>query len=249
MITPSKAHMIDSCLYALRDDVPRKVDQENPSGARGTLVHRMVHSAVIFGILQPDNSMSNPPFVDDEEAMGMARSAMRAIAVNPIPTLVEAGFLYDTRNDTCTSGPARGEPGYDTAPPGCVRGTWDLVWRVGGFGHGVVLWDLKTGKYENAHPEQLRMQAVAASRLFKTSNVRVGFLFVRKTKHEFRNLDNEKGVSQLWGNDLDAEAGRIYGAVRRLPMARPTPGDHCYRCDVGRDFCPAWGFQEEQGAA
>lgn len=155
--------------------------------------------------------------------------------------LCEAGFLYDTRNDTCTLGPARGEPGYDTAPPGCVRGTWDMVFK---YEDGSVwVFDLKTGKYDGAHPEQLLMQAVAASRLFGVDSVGVGFLFVRKTKREVRCR------KLLTTDDLDAEAGRLHRAVRQLPMARPTPGDHCYRCDIGRDFCPAWGFQEEQGAA
>lgn len=247
MITPSRAHMIDACLYALRDDVPRKPEgTSHPRATLGTLVHHMVHSAVIFG-------SSEPPTVDDPEAMGMARQALMAIAVDMCPELVEVGFLYDTRNDTCVLGPARGEPGYDNAPPGCVRGTWDLVWirHATGCSRPVVVdvWDLKTGKYENAHPEQLRMQGLAAARLFNAMDARVRFLFVRKTKHEFRNLANEQGSSRMSPHDLDAEAGRLYSAARRLPMAKPTPGDHCFRCDIGRDFCPAWGFSEEQGAA
>lgn len=236
MITPSKAHLIDACLYALRDDVPRKVGEESgPRAKLGTMVHLMVHAAVIFG-------SHEPPTVDDPEAMGMARNALRRLAEMPRPTLCEAGFLYDTRNDLATLGPARGEPGYDVTPPGCVRGTWDLVWHLPEE-HIVIVWDLKTGKYDGAHPEQLRMQGIAASRLFRVSEVDVAFLFVRKTKHEMR------GGECLDGDALDAEAGRLHGAVRRLPMAKPTPGDHCFRCDIGRDFCPAWGFNEEQQGA
>lgn len=234
MITPSKAHLIDACLYALRDDVPRKVGEESGPRARlGTMVHLMVYAAVLFG-------SHEPPTVDDPEAMGMARNALSCLG-GMRPTLCEAGFLYDTRNDTCVLGPARAEPGYDTAPPGCVRGTWDLVWHLPGV--GVIVWDLKTGKYDGAHPEQLRMQGVAAARLFGETMADTQFLFVRKTKSELRPGD------MMRADDLDAEAGRLHRAVRQLPMAKPTPGDHCYRCDIGRDFCPAWGFSEEQGAA
>lgn len=234
MITPSKAHLIDACLYALRDDVPRRVGETvHPRAALGSLVHFMVYAAVLFGCFEP-------PVVDDPEAMGMARNALAWIkainAYSPV-VLCEAGFLYDTRNDTCTLGPARGEPGYDTAPPGCVRGTWDLVFRLDDY---VWVYDLKTGKYDGAHEEQLAMQGVAAARLFPGVSVEVGFLFVRKTKHEVR------GKRVMLPDDLDAEAGRLHRAVRQLPMAKPTPGDHCYRCDIGRDFCPAWGFSEEQ---
>lgn len=234
MITPSRAHMIDACLYALRDDVPRKPEgTSHPRATLGTLVHHMVHAAVIFG-------SSEPPAVDDPEAMGMARNALKHLG-GMRPTLCEAGFIYDTRNDIAMLGPARGEPGYDTAPPGCVRGTWDLVWHLPG--KGVVVWDLKTGKYDGAHKEQLRMQGLAAARLFRETMADTQFLFVRKTKSELRPGD------MMRADDLDAEAGRLHRAVRQLPMARPTPGAHCYRCDIGRDFCPAWGFQEEQGAA
>ena len=236
MITPSRAHMIDACLYALRDDVPRKPEGTvHPRATLGTLVHHMVHAAVIFG-------SSEPPTVDDPEAMGMARNALKRLAEMPRPTLCEAGFLYDTRNDLATLGPGRGEPGYDETPPGCVRGTWDLVWYLPEE-RTVIVWDLKTGKYDGAHSEQLRMQGIAAARLFRVDEVDVAFLFVRKTKHETR------GGECLGEDTLDAEAGRLYSAARRLPMAKPTPGDHCFRCDIGRDFCPAWGFQEEQGAA
>lgn len=234
MITPSKAHLIDACLYALRDDVPRKVgDESGPRAKLGTMVHLMVYAAVIFG-------SSEPPTVDDPEAMGMARNALSRLG-GMRPTLCEAGFVYDTRNDIAMLGPARGEPGYDTAPPGCVRGTWDLVWHMPGV--GVIVWDLKTGKYDGAHKEQLRMQGLAAARLYRETMADTQFLFVRKTKSELRPGD------MMRADDLDAEAGRLHRAVRQLPMAKPTPGDHCYRCDIGRDFCPAWGFQEEQGAA
>ena len=156
MITPSKAHMIDLCLYALRDDVPRKVEGTvHPRATLGTLVHHANHAAVIFG-------SDTPPEIDDPEARGMAYQALAFVTDRKPPTLSEAGFLYDTRNDTCVLGPARGEPGYDTAPPGCVRGTWDLVW-YGLNGNGELcasVYDLKTGKFDGAHEEQLSMQAL-----------------------------------------------------------------------------------------
>lgn len=240
MITPSKAHWIDKCLYALRDDVPRKPEGTvHPRATLGTLVHRMVHSAVIFG-------SGEPPAVDDPEAMGMARNALKWIWAQEATwsiVVCEAGFLYDARTDAGHLGPSRGEPGYDTAPSGCTRGTWDIVLRRKDAAKQLRAIDIKTGKYENAHPEQLRMQGVAASRVLGSGIVEVAFLFVRKTKSELRHED------VMFADELDAEAGRLYSAARRLPMAKPTPGDHCYRCDIGRDFCPAWGFSEEQGAA
>lgn len=235
MITPSKAHLAQDCLYSLRDDVPRVIRTTHPRATLGTLVHLMLAAAIIFG-------SSEPPHVDDPEAMGMARNALAKLATMPPPTLCEAGFLYDTRNDIAMLGPARGEPGYDTAPPGCVRGTWDLVWHMP-EDRSVIVWDLKTGKYDGAHAEQLHMQAIAAARLFRVDVANVAFLFVRKTKHEMR------GGERLNADALDAEAGKLHGLVRRLPMAQPVPGDHCFRCDLGRDHCPAWGATEEQGAA
>lgn len=233
MITPSKRHLAELCLYPFRPDAPRVIRTTRPRAALGTLVHSMVHAAVIFG-------SSEPPTVDDPEAMGMARNALAWVASRPDPVLCEVGFMYDTRNDIAMLGPARGEPGYEIAPPGCVRGTWDLVYLLS---EKLFVVDLKTGKYDGAHKERLTMQALAAARLFRVSAVDVAFLFVRKTKHETR------GERHLNTDDLDAEAGRLHQLMRRLPMAQPVPGDHCWQCDLGRDHCPTRGATEEQGAA
>jgi hypothetical protein len=229
VITPSKVYLAEKCLYSFRDDVPKVYRKAGPRADLGTLVHLMVQTAVIFG-------SPVAPRVDDAEANGMAANALAWLATMDRPTICEQGFLYDPKRDVAELGPARGEPGYDTAPSGCMRGTWDFVWA--GLGEATV-YDLKTGKYDGAHREQLMMQAVAASRLFKVDHVTVGFLFVRKTKFEAR------GVEELDADALDAEAGKLHGYARRLPMAIPEPGDHCFRCDLGKEHCPGWGAIQE----
>ena len=110
-----------------------------------------------------------------------------------------------------------------------LPGTLDLVAIADG-----ALWipDLKTGKQQNAHPEQLYAQAVAASRRYGITKAFVGFVFARKTKCA------EPAWEPLDADRLDYEAGRIRRTLRTLPTSRPVVNDGCVYCPA-RDACPA----------
>jgi hypothetical protein len=151
------------------------------------------------------------------------------------PTHVEKGFIYNTKTDTAVLGPRRGEPGYDTCEPHEIRGTFDLLWIDGDHGRVV---DYKTGSFDNAHVEQLACQAVAASRIWGLKTVEIGFLFSRLTKWV------EKEFTKLSADDLDAEAGKLHGLLKRLPMAEAVKGEHCRWCDVVPGNCPIWTNEE-----
>jgi hypothetical protein len=150
----------------------------------------------------------------------------------------ELGIRYDAERDEATIVEGRGPNGYDDSGDGhmVIRGTLDLVelWRDDSERLCVDNVDIKTGQAKNAHVEQLYVQAVGVSRLFDPHMVRVGFVFPRKTKviePEWEVLDRDR---------LDEEAGKIARILRTLPNAEPKPGDHCFRCPMGRGLCPAY---------
>ena len=65
--------------------------------------------------------------------------------------------------------------------------------------------------------------------------VEIGYVRALKTKVEV--LD----VEVLDADRLDEEAGRNAGALRRLPIAEPAPGERwCWKCSA-RPHCPAFG--------
>ena len=100
----------------------------------------------------------------------------------------------------------------------------------------VTVVDLKSGKIVN-DTEQLRAQAVAASRLHGAKRARIGYLYARKTKCD------EPKWTELDEDALDAEAGRIGRLLRTLPLAEPVAGEHCWRCDA-RPGCKAYGAEQ-----
>ncbi len=153
-------------------------------------------------------------------------------------TASEIGLRYDASTDTTTIGPRRGEPGYDDVGPTILPGTLDLVEQSDGV---LEVWDLKTGQTRYAHAEQLNVQGLAAARLYGVERVKVGFLFIRKTKLI------EQPMGELDANRLDEECGRVARVLRRLDVVQPNPGDWCeYRCPMGRANCPAWATQDEK---
>lgn len=225
-----------SCSYWARSDV---ACVERPSGREariGTLVHKAAEEHVKRG------STAATQHLEVERSTGHADAAevdvAKSVYLGPLSeyldgqdwTACELGLRYDAATDAATAGPRRGEPGYDDVPAMVLPGTLDLV-LVDGDRADVI--DLKTGKKQHAHVEQLYAQAVAVSRHYRVRTVRVGFLFARKTKcvePEWEALDEDR---------LDEEAGRIARTLRRLPLAEPVRGDWCWYCGA-RDACPAW---------
>lgn len=148
---------------------------------------------------------------------------------------VEMGLRYDAENDNARLGPRRGEPGYEDVGEMVLPGTLDLCMR--GEDGVLEVVDIKTGQAANAHAEQLRVQALSVSRLYDEEQVRVAFIFPRKTKCDEPTFD------VLDADRLDREAGRVRKLLRTLPTAQAESGDWCFRCSL-KGTCPAWAQKE-----
>lgn len=228
-LSASSVHAAMRCGFAFRPDVRTT---SRPSGA-AALFGEAVHAAVEAWLSQTEPSFERLSEDDQrkarqhyDQATGWLRKFGRP------PEYVEQGLVYDVRRDIAAWGPRRGEDGYNTHQRGVLRGTLDMAWYDGVNGAAHVL-DLKTGKVENAHVEQLQTLAVAVSRILPVTSVRVGFLFSRQTKViEPHWLDMTR-------DDLDAWAGRLHRLMRLLPVAEPMPGDYCRWCEVNAGECPA----------
>jgi hypothetical protein len=228
------------CAYQFRADAETVERPAGNAATFGTRVHELVENAVSRAILkcEPFGSRCSPSGGSDGDADKHANHAitwLRDIFHEEAAGCMffsERGFVYDALNDVAEWGPRRGEPGYEVAPANSIRGTVDWAWVRAGVLHVV---DIKTGKTQNAHAEQLMVQAVALSRILKIYTVRAGFLFTRLTKliaPQWIDLDADA---------IDAEAGRIGRTLRALPTAKPQIGQHCNWCDVAPGKCPAGG--------
>lgn len=234
MITASKVHAARRCGYAFRPDVPKTPREPGKSAVMGTEAHGLLEEILRSGI-DP-----NILVCGTREYERHATQAYKWVYKFGLPTYVEKGFIYNTETDTAELGPRRGEPGYDVTPDHCIRGTFDMVWVNGDVGTVI---DYKTGKVENAHVDQLNIQAVAASRIWGLKTVRVGFLFSRLTKVI------EPKFEQLSADDLDSEAGGFRKLLKVIPTSEPSHGPHCRWCDVTPGVCPIWAnvaFEEQQ---
>lgn len=230
MITASKVHAARRCGYAFRPDVPKTPREPGKAAVMGTEAHELLEAMILMHTI----------VCKDKDALRHAKQAYDWVCDFGRPTHVEKGFIYNTETDTAELGPRRGEPGYDVTPEHCIRGTFDMVWDQ--HNGGIVI-DYKTGKVENAHVDQLKIQAVAASRIWGFKGVSIGFLFSRLTKviepkFEFMSED-----------DLDSEAGGFRKLLKVIPTAEPTHGDHCRWCEVTQGSCPIWAnaaFEQQQ---
>lgn len=219
----SKAHA--ACLYPFRGDIEVT---ERPSGKEariGSITHALADAHVNKRDVSHDD-------VDPHElatAMALYHGPLRGWLDARTWEACEIGLRYDAESDTTVRGPRRGEPGYGDHAPMVLPGTLDLVAIADG-----ALWiaDLKTGKQQNAHAEQLYAQAVAASRFYGISKAFVGFVFARKTKCA------EPAWEPLDVDRLDAEAGRLRRMLRTIPTAQPVINDACVYCPA-RETCPA----------
>lgn len=230
MITASKVHAARRCGYAFRPDVPKTPREPGKSAVMGTAAHELLEK-----LIAARAQLVMPSSGNDHERH--VYQAYRWVTGFGLPTHVELGFLYNTETDTAELGPRRGEPGYDVTPEHCIRGTFDMVWDQ--HGTGTVI-DYKTGKVENAHADQLKIQAVAASRIWGFKGVSIGFLFSRLTKVI------EPKFEYMSEDDLDSEAGGFRKLLKVIPTAEPTQGDHCRWCDVTPGACPVWANGTEQ---
>lgn len=227
MITASSYHRVAVDEYDEPQGCAKFVNgPPGPAAEFGTKVHALVERYVTTS-LQPSG--------DGDEVRHALQAAMWLAPIFDGETTVlsEVGLLYNAPQDTATNAPRRGEPGYNVTPPMHMRGTIDLAW-VSDNGVLYVV-DIKTGKPANAHKEQLYFQAVAMSRLLKVYTARVGFLFTRLTKVIPPDLE------ELDADRLDAEAGRIYRTLKRLPVMRAKVGDYCRWCAVEPGKCEAGG--------
>lgn len=231
-VSGSKYGLAQVCSYWARVDVvcpPRPVGE---AAHVGTAVHAHVeHRQRLRMGEAPVGSGAGVLVTDyDAQAWPMVRQANLWLDTTDVPTHVEIPIVYDAATDTARLAEMSGPRGYRDVGPMQIPTTLDLLWV--GKDHIDVL-DLKTGQERHAHGEQLDIQALAASRLFRKTAARVGFLFARKTKvipPAWRELDE---------GDLEAEAWKAASVMRALPMAEPQPGPHCWTCPLGKDHCPA----------
>lgn len=226
-LSMSRTALAKICSWSFRADAPQS---PRPSGAPariGTHVHKLIEVYVKQGVVL-DVLPGDPAEV--AEAKALFSKPLRAYLDSVKWTACEIGLRYNARTDTTKLGPRRGEPGYEDVSADELPGTLDLV-HVDGD-EAMVL-DAKSGKLVTDR-EQLYAQAVAVSRLYGVSTVKVGYLYARKTKCDAPELET------LDADALDMHAGALSKVVRRLPIAAPVAGDHCWRCD-SKPACPAYG--------
>lgn len=223
-LSMSRLWLIYKCQYFARSDISY---QESPSG-RPARIGSITHKLAECQVKNVDVHLDDCDLTEIAEAKALMDGPFGGWLDSTSWTDCEIGLRYDAETDTSTLGPRRGDDGYDDHGPMVLKGTLDLSKLEPEW---VDIVDIKTGKVDNAHIEQLYGQAVAAARYYGRPTARVGFVFPRKTKVI------EPGWELLDADRLDYEAGRIRRALRMIPDSKPTPGDHCWRCPA-RSVCP-----------
>lgn len=231
----SRVSLATICGFPWSEAAPEWNERPVGKEARAGSVTHHLSDAHLKGI-EPDLSAYDPEAI--AEGTAYFEGSLRGWLAKRHWTHSEIGIRYDAERDEARIVEGRGPNGYDDADDGhmVMRGTLDLVelWRDDHERLCIDNVDIKTGQAKNAHVEQLYVQAVGVSRLFDPHMVRVGFVYPRKTKviePVWEELDRDR---------LDEEAGKIARTLRKLPTAEPVPGDHCFRCPMGRGLCPAY---------
>lgn len=219
------------CLYWARGDVDCPDDPPGRPARIGTLVHRMAEERVTG--VQFDRSKAD--LHELAEAMtifaGPLTGWIDAWKASPGRHLAEVRLRYDAEDHRVFECPRRGEPGYVSPGPMQLTGEMDFVTILDDVADVI---DLKTGQKRHTDPAQLRSYAVLAERKWNVKKVRVAFLYARKTK-----VDLEPWT-EFDVDTLEAHAGKLLSTLRAVPTAEPIPGDHCYRCPLGKAKCPAF---------
>ncbi len=223
ILSGSRYHLAIQCGYPFRPDVTCNERASGEAARIGTAVHALVEAHFNGRKVETDR---------DLEAYPLARQTITWLSKIPSPTAVEVAIVYNAYTDTAREVKGAGHRDYGPLEPGDLPTTLDLVWNLPGSDH-VTVRDLKTGSKSHAHVEQLEIQSLAASRLYGKSRVQHGFLWARKTK-----CDGDP-VQEMGPGELEGESWRAASVMRRLPIAQPNPGDHCWFCPLGRENCPA----------
>jgi hypothetical protein len=225
-LSGSRYWLATQCRYPFRPNVAWE-ERVWPAGLLGTAVHSLVEAHQLTRI--HDELHVPPQSPHDLEAYPIARQANAWLDNADIPHAVEVAIVYDAATDTARQLPKGKHRDYGELGPMEIPTTLDLVWLTDTH---VIIRDLKSGKKQNAHPEQLHIQALAAARLYGRERALVGFLWARKTKADADALE------ELGPGELEAESWRAASIMRRLPMAQPEPGDWCWACPA-KPTCPA----------
>lgn len=222
-LSGSRYHLALLCSYAFRSDV--HVSEKAPGAAAvlGSESHAFTDATY--------NGRDPGPVSEDAKRIGgQAVAWLRDVDV---PTAMEIAIVYDAGTDTARRVEAKGHREYGELGPLEVPTTLDIVWDYPDE-DCVEVRDLKTGKKDHAHFEQLEIQALAAARLFGRSKARVGFLWARKTKADADPL------VELSAEHLDGVGWQLASLMLGLPTAEPIMGQHCWLCPLGRAACPAY---------
>ncbi len=223
-LTGSRYHLAVLCAYGFRPDVEVVERPVGKSAEVGTETHSFVESSLA------GHDMSSLFFGEDATRIGT--QAVTWLATQPKHTACEIKLVYHAVNDTARIVDDASYPGprnYGPLANEEIPVTLDLVWVES---DSVTVRDLKTGKKENAHREQLLVQALAASRFYGKSKARIGFLFARKTKVDPTPLED------LDETALDEASWEVARVLLGTATARPMRGQHCWFCDA-RPVCPA----------
>lgn len=221
-LTGSRYHLAVLCSYPFRPDVDVNERPSGEAAGLGSEVHSYVH-AKYQGLNVAAMFFSDEAKVIGERVWQWLESRR--------PSAMEIKLVYNAVTDTARKVDLPGPRNYGPMRPEEIGVTLDMLWDAA----IPSIMDLKTGKKEHAHEEQLIVQALAATRYLGRKQASVSFLWARKTKCE------RSPSVMLDAERLDMESWALASVLQNIPRARPMRGKHCWFCDH-RPQCPA--FQE-----
>lgn len=231
-LTGSRYHLAILCAYPFRPDVDVRDTTQSEAAALGSEAHLYVETVCKGGDV-------GPLFLS-ENATRIGKQVMGWLATQPKPTAVEIKLVYDAATDTARMVDEAKYPGarnYGPTTASEIPVTLDMVWDLGS---SVRCRDLKTGKKDYAHREQLVIQALAASRYYGRQTAEIGFVWGRLTKCEADPIET------LEADDLIAAGWEVAATMTGIPNATTATGSHCYFCPARKQGCPAHAEPTEQ---
>lgn len=224
-LTGSRYHLAVLCGWAFRPDVEVEDNVRSEASALGSEAHAYVEAK---HLKLDTNALFFSP-----EAERIGGQVTYWLDEAGIPSACEKKIVYDASTDTAREVDEKKYPGPRNYGPTTLTEipvTLDLLWLDSD--DELTVRDLKTGQKAYAHREQLVIQALASTRLYKRRHANVGFLWGRKTKCD------ADPVERLDAEALEAAAWEVAAVVTSIPNARPVTGQHCFFCP-GRSICPA----------